>query len=280
METKEVAIKENSETGPSILPVEKVVSALNAVQDLKARTLREGIDFGQIPTVDKPCLFKPGMEKLCMMFNMAPDYVTISRSEDYEKQWSYSFTVNKNGNKTTVTKQSTGFYSYEVQCRLISKNSGMLVASGLGQCNSRERGRESAPANTILKMACKRAFGLAIQNATMSSQIFTVDVDDLDPSQISHNNYKSNNSPDENGIEREIASKLDNSVCKICGKRHIKIGTTIVMVGGKWVGAKECYLKTIESIRKKVDGDPVQTNLQTAEEVPPPNDDDLPFNNF
>ena len=48
----------------------------------------------------------------------------------------------------------------------------------MGSCDSTERGREVAPANTILKMAQKRAHVGTTLNATFTSDRFTADVED------------------------------------------------------------------------------------------------------
>jgi hypothetical protein len=179
--------------------------------------LVEGEDFGTIPGVAKPSLFKPGADKLCELYGLADEYEVVQRTEDWDR----------------------GLFDYEVKCRLTSKRSGSLVSTGMGSCNSYEgkyrwrnanrvcpqcgketiiKGKdeygggwlcfgkkggcgakwpEGAKAiesqvvgriqnediadvkNTILKMAKKRAKIDATLAATRSSGIFTQDVEDM-----------------------------------------------------------------------------------------------------
>jgi hypothetical protein len=183
----------------------------------------EGEDYGKIPGVAKPSLFKPGAEKLKELYGLTDTYPEdrIRRVENFD----------------------TGFFFYEVTCVLTSKKTGAVVAEGKGSCNSFEsryrfrnaerkcpkchkeaiiKGKEeygggwlcwkkkngcgaqfdiNDPAilgqeagkvendnfydvmNTILKMACKRAMVPAVISATRSSGIFTQDVEDGSPSE-------------------------------------------------------------------------------------------------
>lgn len=120
----------------------------------------EGEDYGVIPGSNKPTLFKPGAEKLNTIFGFAPQVTITSRTEDWEKS----------------------FVSYEVKVSLINKRTGMIEAEGLGSCNSRERkySRQDAAgiANTVLKMAKKRALVDATLSATRASGSFAQDLED------------------------------------------------------------------------------------------------------
>lgn len=124
--------------------------------------MTEGEDFGVIPGSIKPTLFKPGAEKLNAIFGYAPKVEISNRLEDWDK----------------------GFVAYEVKVSLINKRTGQMEAEGLGSCNSRERryARQDAAgiANTVLKMAKKRALVDATLSATRASGLFTQDLEDLD----------------------------------------------------------------------------------------------------
>lgn len=61
----------------TVAAVANVVQRLDMIQALMAKAMREGTDYGQIPgTGSKPTLLKPGAEKLCLMFRLAPKYDT------------------------------------------------------------------------------------------------------------------------------------------------------------------------------------------------------------
>jgi hypothetical protein len=157
--------------------------------------MKKDVHYGVIPGTNKPTLYKPGAEALCVAFHIAPTYeVTEERFDDGVR--------------------------YRVTCRGIHQGSGRTVADGLGSCSSMEekykwrkepnarlwaatppdrrrvdigynRGErreydipqvrvETADIeNTLLKMACKRAMIAMVLNALAVSDIFTQDTEDL-----------------------------------------------------------------------------------------------------
>lgn len=78
--------------------------------------MKEGEDFGIIPGTPKPTLYKSGADKLCDIYGIADQYKITNRTEDWSKN----------------------LFDYEVECTLVSKRDGRLVATGLGSCNSFE----------------------------------------------------------------------------------------------------------------------------------------------
>ena len=125
--------------------------------------MTEGEDFGVIPgTSTKPTLFKPGAEKLNAIFGLAPIVEITNRVEDWDK----------------------GFVAYEIKVTLLNKRTTNIEAEGIGNCNSRERRYKNQDAaniaNTILKMAKKRALIDATLSATRASGIFTQDLEDME----------------------------------------------------------------------------------------------------
>jgi hypothetical protein len=123
----------------------------------------EGEDYGVIPGASpKPTLFKPGAEKLNAIFGLAPVVEVTERSEDWD----------------------AGFVAYEIKVTLINKRTGGVEAEGIGSCNSRERRYKNQDAanvaNTLLKMAKKRALIDATLSATRASGMFTQDLEDMD----------------------------------------------------------------------------------------------------
>jgi hypothetical protein len=204
-----------------LMPLETVARAIEQVEDLKKRYMKVDQDYGEYAGVDKPVILKPGMEKLALMFNLAPRYDIVERIIEPHQEWVFEVSVKtyqskypnticnvcnnpvskgamicKNGSgyahqkcfmqnaeisgsgEVIQKKKGVGYYHYVVRCNLVNKATGDTWCSALGECSSRDRGKENAPSNTILKMAEKRAFGAAVQNATCSSHLFTVDIDD------------------------------------------------------------------------------------------------------
>lgn len=152
--------------------------------------MEEGHDYGVIPGTDKPTLFKPGAEKLAELYGYAPVVRDRQENVDYD----------------------TGFYRVVITMGLVNKDTGELVAEGVGECNTREAryfyrwvsanripegiNKDSLKSeerssrngkyrvyrlenddlftlwNTVLKMSKKRALVDAVLSATRSSGIF------------------------------------------------------------------------------------------------------------
>ena len=132
------------------------------LKDYVREHMSEGEDYGIIPGGNKPTLFKPGAEKLNAVFGLSPLVEINNRVEDWD----------------------ASFVAYEVKVTLLNKRTQVIEAEGVGSCNSRERKYKNQDAanvaNTILKMAKKRALIDATLSATRASGMFTQDLEDLD----------------------------------------------------------------------------------------------------
>lgn len=132
------------------------------LQDFVREMMVPGQDYGMVPGVSKPTLFKSGAEKLTDIFGFSKQVLVLNRIEDWE----------------------TGMFSYEVKVSLINKRNQIVEAEGIGCCNSKEKKYRSQDpynvVNTVFKMAKKRALIDAVLSATSSSGLFTQDVEDLD----------------------------------------------------------------------------------------------------
>lgn len=130
------------------------------LQEFVKDMMVQGVDYGVIPGCPKPCLLKPGAEKLCDIFGFSRRIEVINRQEDWIQ----------------------GLFAYEVKATLINKRTGFIEAEGVGNCNSQEKKYKAqdsfSVANTILKMAKKRALVDAVLSATRSSGLFTQDIED------------------------------------------------------------------------------------------------------
>ena len=197
---------------------EVAMARLKELQQFVKEVMVLDEDYGVIPGTNKPSLFKPGAEKLCEIYGLAPMVEVTQRVEDWDR----------------------GLFAYEVLTSLVSKRTGQVVATGVGSCNSMEgryrwrdsqrmcpkcknetiiKGRDEygggwlcfakkggcgakfqdgdasiegqaagrvenddpyTLVNTILKMAKKRSHVDATLSATRSSAIFTQDMEDTD----------------------------------------------------------------------------------------------------
>ncbi len=201
----------------SALSVQQVLGQVALIQQIMAAAMKDGEHYGRIPGCgDKPTLLKPGAEKLCLTFRLAPTYEIEERAVE------------------------RGHREYRVQCALTSILGGTFIGQGVGICSSMEAKyrfrqgnaeptdrpvpraywdvRQEDPAkaqeliggkgftvkkvegkgwmiakggekvehdnpadhyNTVLKMAKKRALVDAVLTATAASDIFTQDLEDI-----------------------------------------------------------------------------------------------------
>lgn len=132
------------------------------LQNFVKEMMVAGQDYGVITGVAKPTLLKPGAEKLTEIFGFSKQVSITNRVEDWDK----------------------GLFAFEVKVSLINKRTGYMEAEGVGLCNTKENKYVSQNpftiANTVLKMAKKRALVDAVLSATRSSGIFTQDIENMD----------------------------------------------------------------------------------------------------
>lgn len=129
-------------------------------------TLQREIDFGMLPKLKRPTLFKSGAEKIINAYGLLQHYVIETKIEN-------------------VADDPLFFYT--VRCDLVKvSNDGReyVFTSGLGSANSKEKsnGFNGAydSANSVLKKACKRAMVAAAINISGISGAFYQDLEDSD----------------------------------------------------------------------------------------------------
>jgi hypothetical protein len=166
---------------------------VNLVQTVMQGIMKRDTHYGTIPGTPKPTLYKPGAEVLCVTFRVAPEY----RVEDL---------------------CTPDVARYRVTCVGRHQVTGIALGEGVGECSSGEekykwrkavcteefdcypenmrrlkfsnyqgnvkkaiqvRTEAADLANTVLKMACKRAMIAMTLNVTAASDIFTQDIEDL-----------------------------------------------------------------------------------------------------
>ncbi|WP_337054031.1 hypothetical protein [Pseudoxanthomonas sp. USHLN014] len=178
--------------GARSLTAADVRAQVNLMQDVMAEVMKDGTHYGTIPGTKSKSLYKAGAEKLMATFRLAakPEVEDLS---------------------------AHGEIAYRVTVNLLSAN-GNFIGAGIGECSSAEdkyswraavcdeefdetpenrrrvkfskyqgkvekkkqvRTNPADVANTILKMAKKRAQVDAVITATAASDIFTQDIEDL-----------------------------------------------------------------------------------------------------
>lgn len=178
--------------GARSLTAADIRATVNLMQDVMLEVMKDGTHYGTIPGTKSKSLYKAGAEKLMATFRLAAKPEVEDLSEG-------------------------GEIAYRVTVNLLSAN-GTFVGAGIGECSSAEdkyswraavcdeewdetpenrrrikyakwqgrvekkkqvRTNPADVANTILKMAKKRAQVDAVITATAASDIFTQDIEDL-----------------------------------------------------------------------------------------------------
>ncbi len=126
--------------------------------------LQRDVDFGVIPGVKSPSLFKAGAEKLACAFGLLQRYTIENAVEEFSGEAPFCF--------------------YRVRCDLtkIGPDGKLyIISTGYGSANTRERrnGRNSVydSANSTLKMASKRSLVAAAISVSSLSGMFSQDLE-------------------------------------------------------------------------------------------------------
>lgn len=190
MESRDLATLQPAEAGVPLTSAQ-LRARLAVIQDVMKHVMQRDSDFGVIPGTQKPTLYKPGAEKLCVTFRLAADDPAIE-----------------------LIQEASGDIRYRVRVPIRSAD-GTVLAVGVGECSTGEekyrwrrpvhlkeyeaaaedqrrekwtregdlwkqvRVHPADVANTVLKMAHKRAYVHAVIMATAAGAIFTQDIEDM-----------------------------------------------------------------------------------------------------
>lgn len=146
-----------------VMTVDEIKERNGTIKLLMDEVMIEGEHWGVIPGCGKkPTLLQPGAQKLALAFGLVAEF-QIDR-HDLEH----------------------GHKEYEVTCRMTDKRTGQLVSEGGGASSTKQAkyqrpGRDN-PAdhyNTAKKMAMKSAYVHATIIGTATSDLFTLDIEDM-----------------------------------------------------------------------------------------------------
>ena len=183
------------------LSAAEVVQHAVVVQEVMRAVMKKDVHYGTIPGTPKPTLYQPGADVLCMTFRIAPEFEVEDLS-------------------------TADVIRYRVTCKGVHQATGVTLGSGLGECSVGEekykwrkaicddefndtpqhlrrvkyaRGKGGSVykqhqvrtepadlANTVLKMANKRAKIAMVLAVTAASDMFGQDLEDLDATLQEH----------------------------------------------------------------------------------------------
>jgi hypothetical protein len=170
-----------------VAPVADVINGQNELRQYIKAALVEDRDWGTIPGVDKPSLFKAGAERINAGYGVIPRYTVLETEVDHfiEVPWIKRKKKFVNGSWTGDFDEergtSIGLYRYVVRCELVHRETGIIIADSIGTCSTLESKYIDRPRdaeNTAMKMAQKRGYVGATLHAYGLSDEFTQDVED------------------------------------------------------------------------------------------------------
>jgi hypothetical protein len=167
------------------------------IQQVMKAVMKDGTHYGKIPGTPKPSLWKPGAEVLCVTFHIAPSYRVDDLSD--EDCIRYQMTCVGTHQRTSAIlgegmgecssneekykwRRTTGPKEFEATEERRRRVKYGYDREARAEYEVRQVRTEPADiANTVLKMACKRAQIAMTLNVTAASDIFTQDLEDLPP---------------------------------------------------------------------------------------------------
>ena len=221
--------------------VAQQLKAITTFQAVIKNQFKDKHHYGVIPgTGNKPTLLQPGAQTICTLLGLQPQYEIIDKQEDYTK----------------------GFFSYTIRCRLIGTD-GCIHADQIASANTKETkwerdwkyNEDGTPkgvgnmANTVLKMAQKRALVGASLFIGCLSDIFTQDLDDTDLSDLNGNKAGANS------FEAKQERKITEAQAKrffALGKGNKDLVIEIIKSHG-YSSSRDVLVKDYEAICKEIE---------------------------
>jgi len=165
--TDELAVVPGGHSVHDLVPFEQMAQRLEQRRAFIQQQLKAGIDYGVVPGVRKPFMWKSGAEKLLELHGLMPQLERVDSVED--------------------RNTSPPYFEFTYRCDLIHVATQTVVRLGAeGTCNNRERkyfddrdgtskGDPWVQRNTCVKMAQKRALVAGSLMVTSLSCDFTQD---------------------------------------------------------------------------------------------------------
>lgn len=212
VELKQGALAHTQNAGR--MAVSDLIQHVAVVQEVIRAVMKADVHYGTIPGTPKPTLYKAGAEVLCMVFRVADTYEV----EDLSTEDIIRYRVNCIGTHQTTGivlgsgqgEASSGEEKYKWRKAICQEEYDDTPANlrrnkfkrGKGGTHYKElqvRTESSDLANTVLKMANKRAKMAMTLNVTAASDCFSQDLEDMDDALRDHLTRHGDDMPPANG---------------------------------------------------------------------------------
>jgi len=185
--TTEVAVQPPPE--PLALTAQEIRANVNLIQQVLKSVFVPDVHFGTIPGTSKPTLYKPGAEKILVLFRLNAKPIIEDLSTDTAIRYRVSVMVTHQATKHEigwgVGECSSDEEKYKWKKCYLEEYNGTpedrrrLKYYSEGKPAMQIRTNPADVANTILKMAKKRALVDATLTCTAASDVFDQDLEDL-----------------------------------------------------------------------------------------------------
>jgi hypothetical protein len=186
---------------PMSTQVAEVRQNINLIHETMKATMKDGVHYGEIPGCPKKSLFKPGAEVIMTLFRLCSDPTVEDFSKDGEIRYRVKVQITTRDGVfvgSGIGECSSGeekymwrsaicqeeFDSTAENLRRIKFKKNKFVTEGYEKIQQ-VRVFAADLANTILKMAKKRALIDAVLTSTAASDIFSQDIEDLPEGYVS-----------------------------------------------------------------------------------------------
>lgn len=204
-------------SGVQVPAAKRIQAQINMIQEVMKQVMKKDVHYGIIPGCKKPSLYKPGAEKIMATFRLVADNPII---EDLSTNDAIRYRVTQRilNTEGALVGAATGECSSDEEkykwrrpvCQEEfdetsedRRREKWSSYQGKSQKNKQIRTNPSDVANTILKMAVKRAMVAAVLVSTAASDVFDQDIEDLPEGMIPPENETATNSKPEVAMPQE-----------------------------------------------------------------------------
>jgi hypothetical protein len=179
----------------ALMSAADVLTQVKTVKEVMVAVMKEDVHYGIVPGTKKPSLWKPGAEVLCAVFHVADRYRIEDLSTDDAIRYRVICTGTHQATRVEMGEGIGECSSNETKYKWIRcynkkefehtpenrrRMDYVTTKDGKQYENMQVRAEIADVANTILKMAAKRAKIAMTLNVTAASDVFAQDLEDVD----------------------------------------------------------------------------------------------------
>ena len=202
MNQQVVEIKQGAMADRGRMAVADVVQQAMAIQEVMRAVMKQNVHFGVIPGTDKPTLYKAGAEKLCLTFHIADEYrvddlsvgsdairyrvTCIGRHQQTGVEMGQGIGEAQTGEEKYRWRKAVCKEEFDATPVNMRRTKYARGKGGSFYTTEQVRTEPADLANTVLKMAAKRAKTAMVLNVLAASDAFGQDLEDLDETLRQH----------------------------------------------------------------------------------------------